>query len=62
MTRPFLPPPDPKRCCAAKWCGYYNARCPARRATGSDVCETHRAAESKGQRVARVKPARRTNG
>jgi hypothetical protein len=58
-TRPFLPPPDPDRCCAAAWSGYYMARCPYRRAPGSDVCEAHRAVEAKGRSVRRVKrPAR----
>ena len=60
MTRRFLPPPDPVRCCAAAWSGYYMARCWAHRLPGSDVCKKHKDAESKGQRVARVKPARRT--
>ena len=59
MTRPFTPPPDPDRCCAVTWEGYYAARCPSRRAPGSDVCETHRVAEAEGQKVRRVKrPAR----
>ncbi len=58
MIRPFLPPPESARCCAEKWCGYYMARCPERRAPGSDVYEEHRAAESKGKRVRRVSPPR----
>ncbi len=57
-TRPFLPPPDPDRCCAVTWEGYYCARCPNLRAPGSDVCEEHRAAESKGRQVRRVSPPR----
>lgn len=59
MTRPFLPPPDSKRCCAITFCGISRARCHALRAPGSDVCEEHRAAESRGRMIARVKPARR---
>ncbi len=55
MTRPFLPPPDPARCCAEKWCGYYMARCPYLRAPGSDVCEEHRTEEAAGRKVRRVK-------
>jgi hypothetical protein len=59
MTRPFTPPPNPARCCAVTWEGYYAARCPERRAPGSDVCAEHRAAEAGGRRVRRVKrPAR----
>jgi hypothetical protein len=58
MTRPFTPPPDADRCCAVTWEGYYCARCPNRRAPGSDVCAEHRAAEARGRRVRRVeKPA-----
>jgi len=59
MTRPFLPPPEDVRCCAVTWVTFYAARCPNLRAPGSDVCEEHRAAESKGRRVRRVrKPVR----
>lgn len=59
MTRPFLPPPDPERCCAAWWCGYYTARCPGRRLKGSDLCKTHRDQLEAGQPVKRVRrPAR----
>jgi hypothetical protein len=59
MTRPFTPPPDVLRCCAVTFCGISRARCPARRAPGSDVCEEHKDAEGKGRWIVRVKPARR---
>jgi hypothetical protein len=55
MRRRFLPAPEAARCCAATWCGFYMARCPSRRAPGSDVCAEHRAAEAKGRKVRRVK-------
>ncbi len=55
MTRPFLPPPEPARCCAAEWCGYYNARCPDRRILGSDLCQKHRDLLAAGRKVRRVK-------
>ncbi len=55
MSRPFTPPPEQSRCCAVTWAGYYAARCPARRAHGSDVCEEHRASEAAGRQIRRVK-------
>lgn len=55
QSRPFTPPPDAERCCAATWCGYYNARCPFRRVEGSDVCREHLAQLALGLTVKRVR-------
>ncbi len=57
MKRPFLPAPEPERCCAVTFQGYYAARCPYRRAPGSDLCPAHRDLVAEGRRVKRVQRA-----